>query len=327
MPLEHGPMNDDAFSQSTPDAIAQDRRRRRRQQGRRRLTLLVVSVIAMAAVLAAVLVARAGGGDGVRSATAAGSGALSPSPTPSPPVVWVATTARPVRVWIGGDSLGGELVWGLSPFLRDAGVFRTRSFYKESSGICRYDYFHWGRKLASVMSELRPRAVVFMLGANDTQSVWTASGWITYGTAEWKTAYGQRVGRLMDTMLKAGARRVYWVGMPIMREGWRNPRMRVINGVFRAQAEKRPGVRYIDIWALFSDADGHYVAKWRGSDGVHFSLTGAQLLGKRVYRFIRSDWLPTTTLTAAPSPSVSASSSPSPSPPPGPSPSPAAESV
>lgn len=211
-------------------------------------------------------------------------------------------------MWIGGDSLGGELVWGLVPPLQATAAFRTSSFYKESSGICRYDYFDWRVKMTSVMDKRRPHAVAIMLGTNDTQSVWTASGWIAYGTTAWKTAYGRRVGRLMDVMLDRGARRVYWVGMPIMRERWRSSRMRVINGLVRKQADKRPGVRFIDIWPLFTDSDGRYVAKWRGSDGVHFSTAGWRRLGKRVYRSIAADWLP----PASPSPAASAAVSPAP---------------
>jgi len=164
--------------------------------------------------------------------------------------------------------------------------------------------------MASVMEKVRPHAVAFMIGANDTQSVWTADGWIRYGTQEWEDAYGRRVGKLMDIMLDRGARRIYWVGMPIMRDSWRNRRMRLINRICRAQAQQRSGVRYVDIWALFCDTDGHYLAKWRGSDGVHFSLSGAQRLGKRVFRFVKADWLAADT-TPSPAASSSATAAPS----------------
>ena len=43
----------------------------------------------------------------------------------------------------------------------------------------------------------------------------------------------------MQTMLDGGARRIYWVGMPIMKESWRNSRMRLINKIFQKQAEKQ----------------------------------------------------------------------------------------
>jgi uncharacterized protein len=284
------------------------RTRRRRQTIRRRRLLLLLA--ACVALVAAVLGAQSGGGTVSGEALGA---TPSPSPTKPPPAVWVATAARPARIWAGGDSLGGELGWGLKPLLAAAGVFKSTFYYKESSGICRYDFFNWRTKMSSVMSRTGPDAVALMLGTNDTQSVWTSSGWIAYGSSDWKTAYARRVGTLMDTMLKGDARRIYWVGMPIMRESWRNSRMKVVNSVFRAEAKKRPGVEYIDIWALFADADGKYVARWRGSDGVHFSTDGWQRLGRRVYRAIKADWLPAATPSPSPSGSPSPAGSPSPS--------------
>lgn len=249
------------------------------------LPLLAAALVVLVILGAAYLAPDAGAAHGAARPTSAGA-------APTPPPVWVATPARPARVWVGGDSLGGELVWGLRPLLDDAGVFETAGFYKESSGICRYDFFDWRKKMTAVTRTPKRHIVCIMLGSNDTQPVWTTAGWIPYGTAAWKTAYGRRVGKLMDLMLERGTRRVYWVGMPIMREKWRNPRMKAVNSIVRAQAGKRPGVRYINVWSLFADKKGRYVAKWRASDGVHFTRAGWQRLSARVYRSVARDWLP-----------------------------------
>ena len=48
---------------------------------------------------------------------------------------------------------------------------------------------------------------------------------------------------MMGTMLKGGARRVYWVGMPMMEESWRNSRMKLINKIIQKAAVEHPGVR------------------------------------------------------------------------------------
>lgn len=271
---------------------------------------VAVSVAAIAGAVAALAILPDSGGQPAAAPSRTDSSAP-PSPPTAPPV-WVASATHPTRVWMGGDSLAGELEWGLTPLLDGAGVFRSFAFYKGSSGICRYDYFHWERKIRSVMAKVRPDAVVFMVGANDTQSVWTADHWIHYGTAEWKTAYGRRVGRLMDIMLKSDARRIYWVGMPIMRQRWRDSRMRAINSIVAGQAGERAGVTFVDIRDLFADTKGAYVAKWRTSDGVHFTTAGWRRLGKRVYRYIKADWSAATTPTASPSASSSPSGSPVP---------------
>jgi len=293
-----------------------DPRRRQRQRARRRLLVLVVFVLVVAAIIAAVVVSRgrgeekAGGTNSTPGKTAA---ATSPSPTPTPPPkVWVASKSDPVRVWVGGDSMAGELGWSLGPMLEKMKVFKPILYYKESSGICRWDFFDWGRHMETVMRTARPHAVVMMMGTNDTQSVWDDGTWISYGTSKWKTAYEQRVSDMMETMLDGGARRVYWVGMPMMQESWRNSRMKLINKIIQDAAAQHPGAEYVDAWALFVDADGGYAASWRLADGVHFTVAGQQRLAKAVLKDIEKDWLPNGLPSPSPSPSATPSASASP---------------
>ncbi len=292
-----------------------DRDRRRRRQRRRRLVLFVIVLLVAVVAVAAAVVVRGRGADGeagaAKSGREAASAAKSPNPKPiaPPPEVWVASKSDPVRVWVGGDSMRGELGWALEPVLKDSKAFKPITFYKESSGICRYDYFDWQQQIETVVKTAKPQAAVVMMGTNDTQSVWKDGDWISYGDMAWKLAYEERVGDIIDTMLKGGVRRVYWVGMPMMGEGWRNSRMRLINKVFQKQSEKRPGVEYIDIWDLFATSDGSFDASLRLSDQVHFTGDGQALLAEQVYRAIKSDWLPPGSETPSESPSASPSAS------------------
>jgi len=293
------------YSSSSQD----DRRRRRQQQARRRLLLLLVVVVVVVVAAFAVLRGRGGSGGG----TAAQGATPRATPTTPPPRVWVATTSHPVRVWVGGDSMGGELGFSLGPLLDETRVFKPITFYKESSGICRYDFFNWQKEIESVVKSARPQAAVLMMGTNDTQSISQDNGtWIPYGGMAWKKAYEKRVGDIMDALLHGGARRVYWVGMPMMKEGWRNSRMRLIDKVFQKQAEKRPGVEYIDVWGLFTDPDGSFNASLRLSDGVHFTTDGQQKLGAAVLKAIEADWLPRGSEAPSRSPAASPSASVSP---------------
>jgi len=290
-------------------------RRRRKQRARRRLLLVVVLVIAVVAVGVVVVLHRRGdsaagasgpGGSGVAASSPA------PKPTVPPPKVWVASKTDPVRVWVGGDSMGGELGLALGPVLEDSRVFKPITFYKESTGICRYDFFDWGRQIDTVMQTAKPQAAVMMIGTNDTQSVNQDGRWIPYGDPEWKRIYEKRVGDIIDTMLRGGARRVYWVGMPIMGESWRNSRMKLINKIFQKQAELRPGARYVDIWDLFTRSDGSFNPALRLSDQVHFTGDGQALLATAVYKAIKADWLPPGSETPSESPAASPSASASP---------------
>ena len=281
------------------------RRRRRQRVRRRRLLLLAVAVVAV--VLAVAFVVRGGGSGGSRGEAVVNA---EPTPTPTPPPkVWVASKTDPVRVWVGGDSMGGELGIALEPVLQEAKAFKPTTFYKESTGICRYDFYDWGKQARAVMKTARPQAAVIMIGTNDTQSVWKDGEWIAYGQMAWKRAYEERVGEIMDTMLRGGARRVYWVGMPIMGEGWRNSRMRLINTIFQKQAERRPGAEYIDIWGLYANTDGSFDPSLRLGDRVHFTVEGRQLLARTVYKAIEQDWLPAGLATPGASPSATPSAS------------------
>jgi hypothetical protein len=276
------------YSSSSPNG----RRRRRKQRARRRLLVLLLVVVIAAVAVAAVVVLR-GGGDGGDNAAAQASPTAKPTPTTPPPEVWVASKTDPVRVWVGGDSMGGELGWSLAPMLEAAKVFKPITFYKESSGICRYDFFNWQQQIETVVKTAKPQAAVIMMGTNDTQSVSQDNGdWIAYGDMAWKKAYEKRVGDIIDTFLDAGVRRVYWVGMPIMGEGWRNSRMKLINKVFQKQSEKRPGAEYVDIWDLYTTSDGSFDPSLRLSDQVHFTAEGQDLLAKKVLKAVKADWLP-----------------------------------
>jgi hypothetical protein len=247
------------------------------------------------------------------AATGGGGTAAQGSPTPKPtttppPKVWVASKTDPVRVWVGGDSMGGELGWALGPMLDESKAFRTTTFYKESSGICRYDFFDWQKQIETVVKTTKPQAAVLMMGTNDTQSVSQEDGgWILYGDMDWKKAYEKRVGDIIETFLEGGVRRVYWVGMPIMGEDWRNSRMRLINKVFHKQCEKRPGAEYVDIWDLYTNADGSFDASLRLDDQVHFTGEGQTLLARRVLDAIEADWLPPGSETPSGSPQASPS--------------------
>ena len=214
----------------------------------------------------------------------------SPDAGPPPPVVRP-TRGQPLKLWIGGDSLGGELGWVLAPLVRNTHVIRPVTFYYVSSGFCRPDFFDWNAKVRQVMSGLRPGAVAIMVGTNDGQSVYDHGSWYAYGTSHWEQVYRQRVAEAMATMLSHGAGRVYWVGMPPLGESWRSKRMATLDAIFGSEAAAHPGVEYIDAWSLFADPEGHYQPTWRTADGVHFTVTGQKRLATAVMTAIRRDYL------------------------------------
>ena len=306
-----------------------DRSYRRRQLRRRRLTALVVIVIAIAAVAAAAVLLTRGGdggasaapGDSTSSSSGSGSGgsaagqdgSSSPSPkaTTPPPKVWEPSASKPVRVWVGGDSLGGELGWSLGPMLDEIKGVKPLLFYKESSGLCIISFYDWRAKMESVMRNDKPDAVVLMLGTNDIQPIEQDGKWIAHSDPDWMRVYQKRVTDVTKTAIKGGARRVYWVGMPIMRKTSSNSYMKSVNKAIQQAVAGIPGARYVDSWALFVDKNGDYVQSLRLADGFHFSGEGQKLISKAVLKAFKKDWLPdgVPQKTASPEASPSASAS------------------
>ena len=129
-----------------------------------------------------------------------------------------------------------------------------------------------------------------MIGTNDGQGMTVSGRVYAFGSADWKRVYHVRVAGAMKAMLAGGAQRVYWVGMPVMRDPAFGTRMRLLNSIFRSEAAAHPGVAYIDTWTLFSGAGGAFVPGWRAPDGIHFNMAGVDRLVTALMARVQKDW-------------------------------------
>ena len=218
--------------------------------------------------------------------------------------VRVPTRARPLRLWVGGDSMA--MVFGQSlvnPITQTGVVEMTRIGgqdvdYHSATGLSRPDAYNWEYHLVDSVMPKKPEAMVVMLGANDGQSVEYDGRVLKFGTPPWLKLYHHRVGRAMDIM-RVSAVRVYWVGLPIMRSTTFSHTVAIMNEVYRQEAAKRSWARFIPSWDLFAK-NGHYTAYlkddsgelqlMRGEDGIHFTRAGGDRLAARVFAIIAADW-------------------------------------
>lgn len=224
--------------------------------------------------------------------------AVVPGPA-SPGGVFVPTPARPARLLVAGDSLTDTFGPALVNRSGATGVVDGRRKLQFSSGLNRVVY-DWPARLADQLAEHPADIVVFMIGANDGVPIETATGWVGSDTEAWKVAYGVRVAAAMK-LLTARVPTVYWVGMPIVGSAPLARKVAVMNEIFRREAERHPGVRYVDSWSLFAEPDGGYTPSlpdgsgrtvlMRRPDGVHFTPAGAEHLTDAVWGAIRRDWL------------------------------------
>jgi len=209
------------------------------------------------------------------------------------------TPDDPMMLWIVGDSFVELFGPALQNDADDTGVIESEVDFRFISGLVRPDYFDWPAHLTNRLPEVQPDVAVALYGGNDGQALFVGGREIPQGSEEWFEIYHQRVGEVMDLLLTQAAR-VYWVGLPIMRDDRFTEVVSGMNRVFEEEAAERPEVVYLDTFALFSDENGEYstylktrsgdLLDMRTEDGAHFTWNGAYRLSWFVLNAIADDW-------------------------------------
>lgn len=229
------------------------------------------------------------------------------------PTLRAPAAGAPLRVYIGGDSIVRDAA---DAFLRVAGaspLFETTLHYENATGLSRPDFYDWPAALVEDMDTHRPEVVFILFGGNDSQGIIAPDGRTYPGPSDpgWREEYARRVGGVMDAM-RADDRIVFWIGLPPMRDDGFHGRARIMDDIYRSEAESRPWVTYLDIVPLFGDDDGRYVERkpdtagdlvdLRQEDGIHLSSPGADQLARvlldHIDDEIRASTAATTSTTA-----------------------------
>lgn len=205
------------------------------------------------------------------------------APTPSAvPAGCPPTGAAPQKVLIVGDSFAAGLGLTMEQSLKAAGPVALANKAKISTGLNSPQFYDWEKALAEFLDAEKPDALLVMLGGNDAKN--------GRGTPQWSQDFEAKAKRFLDIAAKHKAK-VYWVGLPPMREKAYSQRAWTANEAMRAACATAPSCRFIDSWDLFSDKSGNFCAKkavagkavaLRGKDGVHFTTAGCRLLTDRI---------------------------------------------
>jgi hypothetical protein len=223
-----------------------------------------------------------------------------PPPPPPPPKKPAFSPKRPLRVYIGGDSL---IITPGESLLRAMGskVYKPIDSVDGhiSTGLERPDVYNWFDRIRQVMKKDRPNVVVVAFGANDDHDYMTGlpSGYDLgpFGSASWIKEYRRRVAGFMDTVIGRGGFIVY-IGMPIVSSPSESHDFDLLNRIIYQEAKKRPrGALYVDTYLRFADSktggyaeylprpDGTLV-KVRSDDGVHFESAGGDIIARLVLK-------------------------------------------
>lgn len=226
-------------------------------------------------------------------------------PVDTTPVLRTPTPDNPLKLWVGGDSVGGSFGVQMEPVSASTGLFEPTLDSTVGTGLARPEYYNWPEHFAKdVLPNIDPDIVVPMFGANDDQNMELADGRIlTKYTPEWFEEYRRRVGATMD-LLKSpdNDRLVLWVGSVPAGPGSQISNQDTLNYIYWSEAGKRPWVSYLDTWAVLGgpppdhsfaelvvNADGKGRDMFQ-KDNLHLATTGALRLSwaaiKHLGRFV-----------------------------------------
>jgi hypothetical protein len=209
------------------------------------------------------------------------------------------TAQHPLTIIEIGDSLGEDLGFGLGNdiFASDPYVHVIQDAVGDT-GLARPDYYNWPAHLESELQSEHPGAVIVFIGGNDGQSFDVNGGYVGFGTGVWHRIYAARVALMMKECLAANAR-VLWVGMPIMQSSAFAGVMQELNGIYRGQANRHPGVTYFASWPVFATPQGAYTESvvvngqtelLRDPDGIHIANYGGDLLASSLIAPMEAAW-------------------------------------
>jgi uncharacterized protein len=211
----------------------------------------------------------------------------------------IVTPDDPLRVLLIGDSLMEHLGPPARSELEAFGVVDVELDWRYSTGLSRPDYFDWPARMQVRLAEAPPEVVVVLFGGNDGQNLKRGRRVLRTATPAWTAEYSQRVVAFARLLAEEG-RFVYWIGLPIMRDGSWVRKATAMNSGFERAGRVGPRVRFVPAWRLFADHQGGYAEYLpdetgrrrlvRAQDGVHFTKDGARRLARHLVRTLDEDW-------------------------------------
>ena len=206
------------------------------------------------------------------------------------------TSAKPLRVWVAGDSLAevpGQALERVSdPALSVVGVES-----RLSTGLARTDLYNWFTRIQEVPEQLKPNVVVFSFGADDAHDYMGGAHVGPFGSPSWIAEYRRRVDGVTRE-LNADGIYVVWLGLPIPDGPGFKKSFPVVNAILESVAKKYARhATYVDTWHLLDDFHGRYTAYLRVHgkltlmrlpDGVHYTAAAGDLIAAQTLKQLRA---------------------------------------
>lgn len=198
-------------------------------------------------------------------------------------------------VLVLGDIEAAGLGVGLQMAFAEEPALAVLTRTKAAAGLARDGEQDWLTAGTRFLVEHPADFLVVMIGINDWQPIAQAGAKpLEPGSEEWMRRYAERLDRWI-TALKATGKPFWWVGLPPTADADLGPTRRAafaaflssLNDLARPRVEAAGGT-FVDIWAAFTDEEGHYtqmgpditgqVKRLRMNDGILFTRAGQRKL-------------------------------------------------
>ena len=167
-------------------------------------------------------------------------------PGDAQPPAEVAKAADARIVLVVGDFLGSRLAEGLAEAYAQSPTVTVVDKTEGSSGFVRDDHYDWPSEVASLIDEVKPAAVVMMLGSNDRQQMRIGEAREEKGSDAWLKEYEARA-TLFAAAVADKKVPLVWVGMPSFKAASMSSDMLAFNDIYRSVAENAKD-EFVDVW-------------------------------------------------------------------------------
>ncbi len=223
----------------------------------------------------------------------------------APKKVYTYNTERPLRILMIGDSQMHSIAAGFLRLTGQNSSISVKEISVHSSGFIRSDYYNWPKKLKNVFEESQNEpydiAVIF-LGMNDYQNFYADNGKVLVKeTEDWESAYSDKIKNHLDVLF-ANTKKVYWLGMPVVRDKIYNAQLLYIEDLQKKIASEYSsiilnkfslssiapgeGVPYTD---TLKTADGKKIRLMK-DDGHHYTVSGGEYIMQPFLELLYKDW-------------------------------------
>ena len=215
----------------------------------------------------------------------------------------VFTAARPLRVWVAGDSLAEVPGQGLERLATPSlSVLPVES--RLSTGLARPDLYNWYTRFRDLIRHGKPNVAVLSFGADDAHDYMTGvpAGRTVgpLGSPSWDAEYRRRADGVTRELNAAGIY-VVWLGLPIPDGAGFRKSFPIVNRILRSVAKAdAKDAAYIDTWSMLAGAHGRYtpylrvhgqLTLMRLPDGVHYTAAAGDLIARAVVAQLRKRYV------------------------------------